>query len=541
MEKRFIVAFVLSMLIVLGYPKFLKWIYPPQPTSQIEMQASREPSLATSEKEAPAWAAAVENVVRISPEEQALQVNYEDKTYQALLSPRGGALRDWSILGSKHEEIKGNRFLSADLARENAFSIRTFESGVWAEGLWTIENKSPEKINFAYQTKGGLSYSKSLVIYPQDYGITLKVKVRNDSDHEQAVSYELSSPIHIGGLTGHDASTVKAVYLAQGEKTNKAAGKIKKESYIQNGAIDWVASEIKYITLIVQPKVETEYVRSLADDDTLVHYIKPKEIFLAPGETTTQEYFIYAGPKSLEELKKFDQGFEKILYTKFLGGFWLIFLGMMQWFYKMFHNYGVSIILVSAVVKLVFTPLTHMSFDSMRRMQALQPKMKSLQEQHKNDPQKLNKEMMELYKKHKVNPLGGCLPMVLQMPIFIALYHTFLYSIELRGAPFIWWITDLSEPDRLFTLPWSLPLLGDGINILPLIMIGTMIWQQKLTPQTVGSPEQQKMMTYMPILFGFIFYKLPSGLVIYWIVNNVLTIVHQIFMKKFHIGPEAVK
>ena len=217
-----------------------------------------------------------------------------------------------------------------------------------------------------------------------------------------------------------------------------------------------------------------------------------------------------------------------------MGGFWIYFLIMLKFFYKIFHNYGIAIIVLSAAIKLLFSPLTHMSFDSMRRMQAVQPKMKSLQEQHKNDPQKLNKEVIELYKKHKVNPLGGCLPMVLQMPIFIALYQTFSHAMELRGAPFFGWVKDLSEPDQFFLMPFTLPAIGNQINILPIIMIGTMLWQQKLTPQTAATKDQEMMMLFTPVIFGFIFYSLPSGLVIYWIVNNLLTIGHQLLMKKFH-------
>jgi len=184
------------------------------------------------------------------------------------------------------------------------------------------------------------------------------------------------------------------------------------------------------------------------------------------------------------------------------------------------------------IIKVLFAPLTHKGFESMRRMQELQPQMKALQEKHKDNPQLLNKEIMAMYKKHKANPFGGCFPLLLQMPIFIALYHTLSRSIELRGAPFIFWIKDLSEADKMITFARDFPIIGDSINLLPLLMIFSMVWQQKLTPTASASKEQERMMLFMPIIFGVIFYKLPSGLVLYWLVNNVLTIAQQLITKR---------
>jgi YidC/Oxa1 family membrane protein insertase len=166
----------------------------------------------------------------------------------------------------------------------------------------------------------------------------------------------------------------------------------------------------------------------------------------------------------------------------------------------------------------------------MKEMQALQPKIDSLRKQHKDNPQKLNKEIMELYKEHKVNPLGGCLPMVLQIPIFFALYQALIRSIDLKGATFLW-IKDLSEPDRIFMLQFSMPFLGNELNLLPILMVVVMFLQQKLTtPASSGmSSEQQKMMLYlMPVIFLFIFYRMPAGLVLYWLVNSTLMFLFQL-------------
>jgi YidC/Oxa1 family membrane protein insertase len=263
--------------------------------------------------------------------------------------------------------------------------------------------------------------------------------------------------------------------------------------------------------------------------------IKAPERELAPGERLLDEFAIFIGPTKLDLLKSFDMGFEKT----FSGGFWGLFrmwlLVLLGFFYNVFHNYGVAIIALTITIKILFIPLTHKSFSSMKKMQELQPKMKALQEQFRSEPQKLNKEVMELYKKHKVNPLGGCFPLLLQMPIFIALYQVLSEAVELRGAPFCLWIKDLAEADKLVSFSFTIPLVNiSSLNILPILMMFSMVWQQKLTGSTGQTKEQQNMMLMMPVVFVFIFYNLPSGLVLYWLLNNILTIAHQLLSHRLH-------
>jgi YidC/Oxa1 family membrane protein insertase len=194
---------------------------------------------------------------------------------------------------------------------------------------------------------------------------------------------------------------------------------------------------------------------------------------------------------------------------------WL--LRPLQWLYGITHNYGIAIIMITVAIKLLFYPLSVKSFKSMQAMQQLQPQIKRLQDIYKNDRQKLNEEMMRLYREQKVNPMGGCLPMVVQVPVFIALYQVLYTSIELRHADFFWWIKDLSAPD----------------HPMALIMGASMVVQQWMTPST-GDPRQAKMMLFMPIIFTFMFLNFPVGLVIYWLVNNLLTIAQQSVMLRQH-------
>lgn len=213
--------------------------------------------------------------------------------------------------------------------------------------------------------------------------------------------------------------------------------------------------------------------------------------------------------------------------------------GVVLWSLTALHNvipnYGWVIVIISLLTKILFYRLTHKSFKSMKEMQDLQPRLQALKEKFGDDRRRLSEETMKLYKEAGVNPVGGCLPMLLQMPVFIALFNVLQYTIELRGAPFVGWITDLSQQDVLFKLPISLPLIGDNFSLLPIIMGGAMFAQSKLG----GSPTGQSSTavppgfnTLLPVVFTVLFYKMPSGLVIYWIINTVMSVAQQYYIVK---------
>jgi len=227
---------------------------------------------------------------------------------------------------------------------------------------------------------------------------------------------------------------------------------------------------------------------------------------------------LFPGPKEYDLLKKRDQGLEKVLTFGIFHPIAVISLKALRWIYDWVGNWGLAIILLTIAIRIFLFPLMHKSTISMRKMQKVQPKVKAIQEKYrknKSDPavrQKMNQETMELYKQEGVNPVGGCLPTIIQLPILFALYTLFAHAIELRHAPFIWWITDLSAKDPLM--------------ITPILMTASMWLQQKLAPQA-GDPKQMKMMRFMPLIFGIMFLGFPSGLVLYWLTNNVVTIMQQ--------------
>jgi YidC/Oxa1 family membrane protein insertase len=251
---------------------------------------------------------------------------------------------------------------------------------------------------------------------------------------------------------------------------------------------------------------------------------------LADGQAT---FDVYAGPKDREILHQAGHDLDRALD---FGWFWFVavpLLRALRLLYRVFGNYGVAIIVLTALVKLATTPLTQTTFRNMREMQKIQPQMAKLRERFKDDQVALQKEMMELYRRHRVNPFSGCLPMVLQLPIFVGLYNALSHAIELRHAPFALWINDLSAPDRLPVpgIPPETPLIGGGVPVLTLFMGASMFVQQWMTPQQ-GDPSQQRMMMFMPLVFTFMFINFPAGLVLYWLVNNVLTIGQQYLMMR---------
>ena len=240
--------------------------------------------------------------------------------------------------------------------------------------------------------------------------------------------------------------------------------------------------------------------------------------------TRAATFDVYAGPKERQTLAaaNHDLG-EAVNY----GMFWFIALPLLEalrLLHRVTGNYGVNIIILTVMVKLVTLPLTRASFKNMREMQRIQPQMAKIRERFKDDQQEMQREMMELYKRHKVNPFAGCLPMLLQFPILLGFYSALSHAIELRHAPFALWINDLSAPDRL-------SVMGLGVPVLTLLMGGSMLLQTWMTPAQ-GDPTQQRMMMVMPLIFTFTFINMPSGLVLYWLVSNVLSVAQQYWMMR---------
>ncbi|MBF0398388.1 MAG: membrane protein insertase YidC, partial [Desulfobacterales bacterium] len=301
------------------------------------------------------------------------------------------------------------------------------------------------------------------------------------------------------------------------------------------GNVTWMAVETRYFMSSIIPKLKREARIKLSltpGDFILSEYIQPA-ILVEQGKQVSFDYSLFFGPKSMKILKEANYDLSKALnfgMFDFIGKPCLILMNMLH---SVIPNYGIAIIILTILVRLLLWPLGNKSYKSMNEMKKIQPLISDIRQKYKSDPKKMNEEMMKLYKVYKINPMGGCLPMLLQLPVFFALYQMLYAAIELRHAPFLGWIKDLSAPDRLFSFGFSVPLMQPpyGIPVLTIIMGVTMLVQQKMTPQA-GDPTQAKIMMWMPIIFTFIFINFPSGLVLYWLVSNIISIIQQYYTTK---------
>jgi YidC/Oxa1 family membrane protein insertase len=306
-----------------------------------------------------------------------------------------------------------------------------------------------------------------------------------------------------------------------------------------SGTVNWAALQVKYFTLAIMPEAPVGGQARLEGRKTDGFMTASIELPAAERQgRVDQAVELFMGPINFSLLKSMGRGLEKNveLGVQYFRPISAAVLWSLLKLHGIIPNYGVVILLISVFTKVLFYRLTHKSFKSMREMQALQPKLQALKEKFKNDRQRLSQETMKLYKEAGVNPLGGCLPMLLQMPVFIALFNVLRNTIELRQAPFFGWINDLSQQDVLFTLPFAIPILGNAVSVLPVLMGAGMLVQSKIGGSIAGpesSPTQSKSLQYMlPVVFTFLFYKMPSGLVLYWLVNTVLSVWQQYYINK---------
>ncbi len=299
----------------------------------------------------------------------------------------------------------------------------------------------------------------------------------------------------------------------------------------------WVAAKNKFFVEILTPEWGCEGATIFAERDQVASNVFTiatvsadllfPEKALEAGQTETKAMSYYVGPKKYLLLRSLGDSRGEVMQFGFFGPVCKVLLPVLNAIHYVLPNYGVAIILLTILVKVIFWPVTHKGTESMKKMQKIQPEVKKLRDKYKDNPKKLQEQQMLLYKQHGVNPLAGCLPMVVQIPVFIGLFTVLRSAVELRFAPFLW-IKDLSEPEGLFA--GMIPLVG-SLNILPLVMSGTMVLQQKLTP-SAGDPQQQKMMMFMPIMMLFIFYNMPSALVLYWSVSQGLSILQLVMQHR---------
>ena len=536
MEKRLLAAVTLSIVVMLAYPFILAKINPPK----VNMEAAKD--IGSEEPVMPTTAS--------NARKPAAQETKSYQPPQAISKTSLAALLTASKVNDKYTlnfvNIGGsiNKVIVKNNKRQDVSLVDSLspESGILAiEGKDALRGASSQLFTIKEDTKtlsletNGLKLEKNIKFLKDKYGLNADIKITNTSSEEQVISYDVITASNISKKEMFEDRFIEVdIYYKDGSSKRITGGNLLNYNRLYKDNIEWVALKNKYYSIAAKPLFNAKgvFTKSISKLPIAGFIIEDDRIL--PGETKAYDINFYIGPIDIRELEKVDESFGKVLNFGFLTSISLVLLSILQFFYSVFHNYGVSIIILTLCISLFLYPLTFKSLKSMQKLQELQPHIEKLRIEHKDNPSKLNKEIMELYRRYKVNPMGGCLPMLLQMPVFIALYNTLSRSIALKDAAFLW-IKDLSMPDSLFHLGFSLPILGNAINLLPILMIGAMILQQKTSQLGITSvqTDQQRMMAgLMPILFGFIFYSLPSGLVLYWLTNTLLTSLMQVVLFK---------
>ena len=548
MDKRSLLAIVLSLVILIGYQEVITYLYPPPPRQPDQTAQSGSPqalsptvpplaspsapvgqSGETLQTAPPASTPAV-------PAHEEKEITIENEVYKAVFTSHGARLKSVTLKDYPGDAGKDSppremirQGTDGQLPLEVRLDRNGTETGIDDSSVYyavegadrQLQGEADETtLTFRGTLPNGTPIAKIFSFSGQTYGIQLVVQTEGVP---QAVSR--LSLVWIQGIDHskptNSYSTDGPVALLGRKYVSETTSSLEEPETVGPGQVRWAGYTDSYFLAAMMPPEGDNYtsVFTVANDTVRTSVSIPWN-----GETVP--YLLYIGPKETTALNGTDPAFDRAID---FGWFHIVaspLMSVLRLLHSVTGNYGLDVILLTILVKLLFFPLSNKSFQSMAAMKKLQPQMERLREQHADDKQKLNQETMELYKRHKVNPLGGCLPMVVQFPVFIGLYQGLMYAIELRQAPFFGWITDLSQPDRLGSL--ALPFVDPpGLPILTLVMGGSMILQQKMTPMTTGDPMQQKMMMLMPVVFTVMFVNFPAGLVLYWLINNVLSVAQQ--------------
>ncbi len=544
---RAFLAIIISFVILVGYQYF--FVGPAQqPTGEqsstaVEQQSQTAGTVPQAAAPAPVISAAVPSqpVPAQLSSRPAAEIVVDTDLYTVTISENGGVLTSFILKNYKETNSKdspGEQLIKTSPEQGYPLSF-SWGSAFPRNTIYTLdstdvifnEQTGSAVISMRAVNEAGLEIVRSYEFSRDSYPIKHSVTVKNNGG--QALQgaggiHQLNMPFGALGKGSQWLFRGPAYYGEEGLEEFKLKEFKEGEKTVQ-GLFDWVAYEGTYFVTGIIPEDKSKSVTMNAQDELVSIDIVSSLDTLAPGAEKTYNYDLFYGPKKLTLLKEIGFNLEKIIN---FGWFDIIAkptLYLLNWLYNIVGNYGISIILVTMILKAVFWPITQKGLKSMKNMQKLQPKMVKIKEKYKDDSARMNKEVMNLYKTYKVNPLGGCLPMVLQIPVFFALYKVLLQSIELRHAPFMLWITDLSAPDRLY-IGFDVPYLG-GLPVLTLLMGASMFLQQKMTP-TTADPTQAKIMMFLPIIFTFMFLNFASGLVLYWFVNNLLSIFQQYMINR---------
>jgi YidC/Oxa1 family membrane protein insertase len=536
--KRVLIAVTLSMLVLFAW----NWFFPPpQPVRhQAPAPQAEQAETGVSEVTPPAGPAVeLGSGAEQTPAPRQLDgkdIQIQTPLYTAVLNSDGGILTSFRLLDYQQSIDPDSK--DVDLIGKRAATALPLQLILGDKPRWTFSGKETYALRSPGDTAvltftgqlGEVRLVRELTFNADTYLIQDKVTIENSTANRLKGS--LGFTLAATSLTSEDDryNLTRVAALSGGSLDEENdPDDIREKEFVKYDRVQWGGLQSNYFLLALLPSEKSSTseegptFRVNMDDDVFVMIMDEPLGAIDPAQSKTYSCSYFLGPKKKEALDAAPNNLDRAVD---LG--WFDFIAKplligLEFIYSGVRNYGVAIIILTIIIKIILWPLSHKSYKSMEQMKKLQPMLAKIREKHKDDRQKMNEEMMNLYKTYKVNPAGGCLPMILQIPVFIGLYQALLQSIELRHAAFIThlpftdiiWLADLSAKDPFY--------------ITPIVMGATMFLQQKMMPAP-GDPMQAKIMLFMPIFFTFIFLNFPAGLVIYWLANNVLSIAQQWWM-----------
>ena len=547
MEKRVVIFLIVSLAVIIGYDYLLKGmgLLPPSEPVQVattgsSTTANGKPSASGSDATNSAGAAGTTSppatvtpaahdlpTGAVKDEEQTVEVDTE--LFRAKFSNRGAVLKSWELKryttateqGAVPVQLVygGGRFkgplslVTGDQALTSDLGAAVYHV---TQDVSHLDSAHPVgHLTFRYHdTQRNLQVEKELTFHHGSYVVDIAVRTQG-----------ITTPLDVTLGTNFGIVEWGEGFIGLMGSASSVDDKVLKETpdgeAERKGEVKWSAIQDKYFLSVLMPQKAASALAKKEGDKLVSAGVR----FPAPANGSALTMQLYAGPKEYDILKALNVGLEDTIdFGWFVFGSWALVKAVakpifyvLRFLYEFTHNYGVTIILLTMLIKLMFVPLQYKSYKSMKQMQVIQPKVQAIQTKFKDDRDRLNKELIKLYKDHRVNPVGGCLPMVLQMPVFVALFNILYMTIDLRQAPFMLWIKDLSVQDPFY--------------VLPIIMGATMVIQQKITPTTMD-PTQAKIMLFLPVFMTFLFVNFPAGLVLYWLTNNTLTITQQVVTER---------
>jgi YidC/Oxa1 family membrane protein insertase len=540
MDKRAILGIAVSILVLVVYQELVSRFYPPSapgPAPAIEgKNDSKDAKIADTAKpeEAPPPVVAADQAAPGAgvARQATRDIKVETENFIAVFTTQGARLKSFKF--KKYRASAGESSPPFEMIQSTPgvplpLGVRwespaAFDDGglvysVQGGGDLQLTGDSKETLVFRGQTADGTVVTKSFTFSGALYPIEMEISAKAASGAPIPAVMITAKADHT--LPNHDAPFEGFIALID-NKIKREAHDAAAQGLEFSGNVSWAGFGYTYFFFGLVPDDGAGHKAAVRQDGTAL-------VLAINGSTGTERATLFIGPKELDTLKAVGKGLERAIDFGYFGFVSIPFLYVLHFFHRFTGSYGLDIIVLTVLIKLLMAPLTHKSFVSMKQMQKLQPQMEKLKEKYAGDKEKLNKEIMELYRRNGVNPLGGCLPMVLQFPVFIGLYNALSTPIELRHAPFLW-INDLSRPDWE-SLPVAVAGWQFGIPVLTILMGASMFIQQWMTP-TAGDPNQRKIMLLMPLMFTFMFVSFPAGLTVYWLVNNLLTIAQQYWINR---------